>query len=129
MRRAVDAGTAGDQGVIYGFACASGYNYLPYGVFAVNAMAKAIDTLRHRTGLFLPDGKLQVTIRDSSVETLVISVQHDSAVAADSLRQTIIENAVGSITTQDSIERVFFNHNSLFVAGGFANDTGLSGRK
>lgn len=129
LRRAVDSGAAGDQGVMYGFACRSDYNCLPYGVFVANAMAKATYTLRHRTRLFLPDGKLQVSIRDGNIDTLVISVQHYPEADLVSLCQMIMENAVKPVASIDTVKRVLFNHNSTFVEGGFANDTGLSGRK
>ncbi len=129
LRRAVDSGAAGDQGVMYGFACNSDFNFLPYGIFVANAIAKAIDTLRHRSHLFLPDGKLQVGIIDGVIDTLVMNVQHYPGTDLESLRKTVMENAVNPITSPENIKRVLFNHNSSFVAGGFRNDTGLSGRK
>jgi len=129
LRRVVDSGAAGDQAIMYGFACKSDFNFLPYGVLVANTIAKSIDTLRHRTHLFLPDGKLQISVRDGMIETLVVSVQHLSGVNIESLRRTIMENAIKPIVSPESIKTVLFNHNSSFVAGGFANDTGLSGRK
>ncbi len=129
LRRAVDSGAAGDQGIMYGFACNSEYNYLPYGVYVVNAIAKAIDTLRKRTHLYLPDGKVQVTVRDGEIETLVINIQHAADANVKVLGHTVLEKAVTPIVDVDVIQRVLFNHNSCFIAGGFANDTGLTGRK
>ncbi len=129
LRRAVDSGAAGDQGIMYGFACASEFNYLPYGIYVVNAIAKAIDTLRKRTHIYLPDGKVQATIRDGAIETLVISVQHSPDADVELLRHTVLEKAVTPIVALDRIQRVLFNHHCDFVAGGFANDTGLTGRK
>jgi S-adenosylmethionine synthetase len=111
LRRAVDSGTAGDQGIMYGYACNSGYNFLPYGVFLVSALAKAIDALRHRTQLFLPDGKVQASICDGMIETLVISVQHESEADMESLRDAVLKDAVNPIAPIKAIKKVMFNHN------------------
>lgn len=129
LRAVVDFGAAGDQGILYGFAVNSLFNCLPYGVFAINAIAKAIDGLRHRTRLFLPDGKVQATIRNGEIETLVISVQHEPDADLDSLRTSILDEAVRKVVPLDETKRVMFNNKSSFFAGGFANDTGLTGRK
>lgn len=129
LRGVVDSGAAGDQGITYGFATDSGFNYLPYGTFAINDIARAIDALRHRTRLFLPDGKVQATIRNGEIETLVISVQHEPAADLDSLRTSILDEAVRKVVALDAMKRVMFNNKSSFLSGGFANDTGLTGRK
>mgnify|MGYP000857688218 CR=1 FL=1 len=129
MRQAVLVGAAGDQGVMYGYACDSDYNYLPYGVYVVNAIAKEIDMLRKRSFLYLPDGKVQITVRDDCIDTLIISVQHSRHTSIESLRELILNQAIARILPIEEIGRVLFNHNSTFYNGGFSNDTGLSGRK
>lgn len=122
-------GAAGDQGVMYGFACADAYNNLPWGLYVINAVAREIDLLRENSNLFLPDGKVQATIRGDSVESLVISVQHHAGADLASLRHLILSGAVSRVVAINDIGRIFFNNNSSFVRGGFANDSGLSGRK
>lgn len=129
LRRVVEDGAAGDQGVMYGFACNTDFNYLPYGVYAVNAIAREIDYLRKQTGRFLPDGKVQVSVKDGKLDTVVISVQHSENTDMCELKQLILDNAVARIAASNTISRLLFNHNSEFTAGGFRNDTGLTGRK
>ena len=60
---AVKTGGAGDQGIMYGYACNNNYNYLPIGIYVANMIAKEIDKLRKETAMCLPDGKIQVTVR------------------------------------------------------------------
>ena len=129
LRKAVISGTAGDQGIMYGYACDSKFNYLPYGIYIINAIAKEIDLLRERSHSYLPDGKVQVTIKNNCVESLIISVQHSMDTDIEQLKEIILNQAVAKILSIEGIKRIFFNHNSNFYNGGFANDTGLSGRK
>lgn len=129
LARPVTHGAAGDQGVMYGFACVDPYNNLPFGLYLVNAVAREIDRLREDGNLFLPDGKVQATVMGDTVEALVISVQHREDADLASLRHLIIDRAVSRVVAIDDIGSIFFNNNSNFVRGGFANDSGLSGRK
>ena len=129
LRQAVLSGAAGDQGVMYGYACDSDYNYLPYGVYTVNAIAKEIDLLRKRSLSYLPDGKVQITIRNDYVDTLIISVQHSKNTDIEQLKNLVLTQAVAKTLSIEDVGKVFFNHNSTFYNGGFSNDTGLSGRK
>lgn len=61
---------AGDQGIMYGYACKNEYNCLPYGVLLVNKIAKAIDRIRITSNLILPDGKVQLTIKNKKLTRL-----------------------------------------------------------
>jgi S-adenosylmethionine synthetase len=129
LRRAVLLGAAGDQGTMYGFACDSGYNYLPYGVYIVNAIAREIDLLRKRSLSYLPDGKVQITVEEGCIDSLVISVQHPKNADIDQIKNLILSEAVSKVFPIENVREIFFNHNSTFYNGGFSNDTGLSGRK
>lgn len=120
---------AGDQGIMYGFACENQYNYLPYGVYLVNAIAKAIDRFRKKTNLYLPDGKVQLTIANNVVDTLVVCVQHRKQADIGELKQQILNMLFSTFPELTLAKKVFFNHNSDFVNGGFSIDAGLSGRK
>ena len=128
LRDPVLMGAAGDQGIIYGFACGGEYNYLPYGVYIINAIAEKIDLLRKNTNLYLPDGKVQITFMSGEVETLIVNIQHYENSNLDRLREIIL-NEVSKILPAKSINKILFNNKSDFVNGGFSNDTGLSGRK
>jgi S-adenosylmethionine synthetase len=125
----VKTGIAGDQGIMYGYACESEFNYLPYGVMLVNELAREIDIYRNKTYSFLPDGKVQATIISGNIDTLVVSVQHSDDVSIQSLKQLICDNVITKFIPINEINNFFFNHNSHFVQGGFSIDAGLSGRK
>jgi S-adenosylmethionine synthetase len=125
----VESGAAGDQGVIYGFACRTEFNALPYGVWAVSGLARDIDLLRRRTNRLRPDGKVQLCVRGDHAAALVISVQHDPDESLEALRELIAEEIVRPWFPSGDLPRLLINHKSAFVKGGFANDTGLTGRK
>lgn len=120
---------AGDQGIMYGYACKNEPNYLPYGILLINEIAKAIDEIRNTNDLILPDGKVQLTIRDKKIETIVICVQHSKEVEIAPLKAYVIKKLQDKFPILDNVERIFFNYNSNFIQGGFAIDAGLSGRK
>lgn len=120
---------AGDQGIMYGYACENKYNFLPYGVYLVNAIAKEIDDFRKKTNLYLPDGKVQLTILGRHVETLVVCVQHRENANIGELKEQILGRLFAAFPDLATATNVFFNHNSNFTNGGFSIDAGLSGRK
>ena len=122
-------GDAGDQGIMYGYACKNEYNFLPLGVFLVNAIAKAIDKIRHCTNAFLPDGKVQITLNGQAVLSLVVCVQHEPNADLVFLKNLIIDKLFQLFPILETTPKIFFNHNSNFTKGGFEIDAGLSGRK
>lgn len=122
-------GLAGDQGIMYGYACENGYNFLPYGVYLVNAIAKEIDDFRKKTHLYLPDGKVQLTLLGNKIETLVICVQHREKINIVELEEQILKMLFDVFPEIKSAANIYFNYNSDFINGGFSIDAGLSGRK
>ena len=82
-------GGAGDQGIVYGYAINNQYNYLPYGVYLSNLIAKEIDTYRKSVDYLLPDGKVQVTISENNLEQLIINVQHKENIHPDFIENEI----------------------------------------
>jgi S-adenosylmethionine synthetase len=122
-------GEAGDQGVMYGYACKSEFNFLPYGVYLVNAIAKEIDLCRHDTNAYLPDGKVQITLGRGQIDSLVVCVQHTTNADLESIKALILKRLYTLFPEINTSKRVFFNHNSNFINGGFLIDAGLSGRK
>lgn len=129
LSQVIDKGAAGDQGIMYGYATESQYNFLPDGVVLINQLAKAIDELRKEKKSFLPDGKTQLTIRNGIIETLIVSIQHSKDANLDELKELIDIEVLQPLLSTFKIERFLFNHESNFTNGGFSNDTGLSGRK
>jgi methionine adenosyltransferase len=124
---AVKNGGAGDQGIMYGYACENQYNYLPVGVYVANMIAKEIDCLRQENNICLPDGKVQITVQNNTIDKIMINVQHEESADLNILRDVILNEVVNSIAKNSN--EIIINKDLGFVKGGFSNDTGLTGRK
>lgn len=120
---AIKLGGAGDQGVMYGYACKTEYNYLPYGYWLVNDIAKRLDELREKTKIFLPDGKVQAVVEKGKLKRVTVNVQHPLKCNMEELGKAIkkVINLDGAV--------VDVNTDKYFIKGGISNDTGLTGRK
>lgn len=125
LGKPINNGGAGDQGIMYGYACNSNYNSLPYGYWLVNMLAKRLDEYREKSNLFLPDGKIQATILDNNIKQLTINVQHHADSDLEALRTQIQKETLYDIES----ENIIINEDTEFINGGFINDTGLTGRK
>lgn len=125
LGKAVENGGAGDQGVMYGYACDNEYNYLPYGYWLVNNIANRLDNYRDESKDFLSDGKVQVVISENTISKLTINVQHSPDVDMEQLRTNIQKNVLYDLDNT----KIFINEKGRFIYGGFSNDTGLTGRK
>lgn len=123
LGNAIKVGGAGDQGVMYGYACKTEYNYLPYGYWLVNDIAKRLDELREKTKIFLPDGKVQAVVEKGKLKRVTVSVQHPLKCNMEEL-----EKAIKKIINLDGAV-VDVNTDKYFIKGGINNDTGLTGRK
>lgn len=128
LGNAILNGGAGDQGIVYGYAIDNQYNYLPYGVYLSNLIAKEIDKYRKKIDYLLPDGKVQVTINENQIEQLVINVQHKKEVSPNFIENEIKQNVLSQLIDCECVN-IQINKNSEFYNGGFINDTGLTGRK
>lgn len=120
---AIKLGGAGDQGVMYGYACKTEYNYLPYGYWLVNDIAKRLDELREKTKIFLPDVKVQAVVEKGKLKRVTVNVQHPLKCNMEELGKAIkkVINLDGAV--------VDVNTDKYFIKGGISNDTGLTGRK
>lgn len=125
----VDTGGAGDQGIMYGFACDETPEFLPRGVVLAHALTRGLEGLRRSGSVawLRPDGKAQVTVRDGRVETVLVSCQHAEGIPTDEIRETIASTLVTPLVGADA--SVLVNPTGSFVRGGFDADTGLTGRK
>lgn len=126
LASAIQGGGAGDQGVMYGYACNEiSYQYLPYGYWVANMISKRLDILREKTQLFLPDGKVQVTVSDNEIAQVSVNVQHVVNADMQRINCQIREKCLFDVKAK----KMIINHGAGFVRGGIENDTGLTGRK
>ena len=110
---------------MYGYACDNHYNYLPYGYWLVNMLAKRLDLLRTRTHSFEADGKIQAVLSENTIIKLTINVQHIANADLPEINNLIRQYVLFDIEN----ENIAVNPDKEFICGGFDNDTGLTGRK
>ena len=132
-------GGAGDQGIMFGYACDETPELMPLAISLAHKLAKRLTAVR-KSGVLpylSPDGKTQVTVeyvdgKPTRIDTVVVSSQHTADVSLDTLRQGIIENVIRPTIPADLIDgntRIFINPTGRFVVGGPVGDSGLTGRK
>jgi len=139
IAQGVDTGGAGDQGLMFGFACRETAELMPLPIMLAHKLVRRLTDVRKSTELdFLrPDGKSQVTIeyegkRPVRASAIVISTQHSPNVSNKDLRDAIIEKVIKPVVPSELLdsETVFhINPTGRFVVGGPQGDTGLTGRK
>ena len=135
----VDTGGAGDQGLMFGFACNETPELMPLPIqLAHNLTQKLAEVRRAGTLPYLrPDGKSQVTIeyrdgRPFRVDAIVISTQHDPQITNEQLHEEIISHVVNKTVSSELIDKetkYHINPTGRFVIGGPQGDAGLTGRK
>jgi len=135
----VDTGGAGDQGLMFGFACTETEELMPLPIMLAHKLTRGLSTARRNGTLdFLrPDGKSQVSVEYDNgkpirVDTVVVSSQHSSAVSNEALKEGIIETIVQKVIPEglmDDKTRILINPTGRFVVGGPHGDAGVTGRK
>ena len=132
IAQGVNPGGAGDQGIMYGFACDETPELLPRAVVLAQSLARGLERLRRENptcSWLRPDGKTQVTIRDGKVATVLVSTQHAADVSQETIRETLIKELIAPIIGDLTDVQVLTNPTGIFVQGGFEADAGLTGRK
>ena len=135
---ALDTG-AGDQGLMFGYACDETPELMPLPISLAHKLAKRLTEVRKNGKLnyLRPDGKTQVTIEyidgvPTRVDTIVISSQHSAEIDSQTIRKDIIEQVILPVvptSLMDGKVNIYINPTGRFVIGGPQGDTGLTGRK
>lgn len=136
----VDRLGAGDQGLMFGFACDETDTLMPMPIYYAHKLAKKLSDVR-KSGMapFLrPDGKTQVTVeydengKPVSVSDIVVSAQHSPDISQDEIRKYIVKNVINAIIPENMFTKdtvIHCNPTGQFIIGGPQGDSGLTGRK
>jgi S-adenosylmethionine synthetase len=135
----VEAIGAGDQGMMFGFACNETPTLMPMPIYQAHRLARRVTELRKAGTLpwLRPDGKSQVTVEYSygkpkRIDTVLISTQHSPDVSHAEIRESIIEHAIIPILPEEMVDgdlKIYVNPTGRFVIGGPQGDAGVTGRK
>ncbi|HTB10559.1 MAG TPA: methionine adenosyltransferase [Bryobacteraceae bacterium] len=135
----VDTGGAGDQGLMFGFACNETPELMPLPVMLAHKLVRQLSEVRRSGTLkFLrPDGKSQVSVeyidgKPARIDAVVVSTQHDDDVSTETLRAEVKKHIIDPILPKNMIDantKFHINPTGRFVIGGPHGDTGLTGRK
>ena len=130
---------AGDQGIMFGYACNETKEYMPLAIAVAHKLTKEIDNVRKNKIIpyLRPDGKVQVTVEyeddiPTRIDTILVSVQHLEEISIDTIKKDILKNVINKVVNKKYIDgktKILINPTGRFVIGGPLGDTGVTGRK
>ena len=136
----VDRDGAGDQGMMFGYACNETEEYMPLPIVLSHKLARRLTEIRKQgiVSFLRPDGKTQVSVeydennKPIRIDSILVSTQHDEQVTIEELKETIIKQVINVVVPNELIDektKILVNPTGRFVIGGPKGDTGLTGRK
>ncbi|MEE8569070.1 MAG: methionine adenosyltransferase, partial [Anaerolineales bacterium] len=135
----VDAIGAGDQGMMFGYACNETDALMPMPIYLAQKLARRLSEVRKDGTLpwLRPDGKTQVTVeyqygRPVRVDTVLVSTQHAPEISQEEIRAAMIEHVINPVIPAELLDgdlKIFVNPTGRFVIGGPQGDAGMTGRK
>jgi len=139
IAKGVNIGGAGDQGMMFGYACTETPELMPMPIMLAHRLARRLATIRKEqvVDYLRPDGKTQVTVeyadgKPRRLDKIVVSAHHRSDVSLDTIRRDVIEHVIRPVVPADYLDdqtRILVNPTGTFEKGGPQADTGLTGRK
>ena len=135
----VDKGGAGDQGIMFGFACDETPEYMPYPIMTAHKLSKRLAEVRKNKEIeyLKSDGKVQVSVEYVNdcpirVDTVLISTQHEENIDISQMQKDLINKVILKVIEPDMLDvetKFYINPTGRFVIGGAIGDTGVTGRK
>ncbi len=135
----VDKGGAGDQGLMFGYACRQTEEFMPLPIMFAHKIVKRLSEIRKKkiVDYLCPDGKSQITVEYENkepkrIETIIIGAHHNSSVKTEVLREDIKRLVIEKVIPKELVDKntkIFINATGRFEIGGPVADTGVTGRK
>lgn len=128
---------AGDQGIMFGYACDESDEYMPAPIYYAHKLARQLTKVRRGNALLRPDGKTQVSVeykdgKMSRIDTIVVSTQHALQATQEEIRELVMNEVIKPCIEESMIDentKYLINPSGSFVVGGSFGDSGTTGRK